>query len=114
MSSNTIFSGVPTLDDGTGTGVKSANEEWFTADVNDPQVPTGLTREQFIHFAIDTDSVVQYTLDSGANWVNFNSGAAIEAGDAFIFSYFVRAGDLVNIRATQAVTVIIARIDTNP
>jgi len=114
MSSNTIFSGVPILDDGTGAGVKTAQEEWFTTDVSDALVPTGLTREQFIHFAIDTDSAVQYTLDSGANWINFNSGAVISANDGFIFSYFVRAGDLINIRATQAVTVIFARVDTNP
>lgn len=114
MSSNTIFSGVPILDDGTGTGVKSGNEEWFTTDVDDTRVLAGLTREQFIHFAIDTDSVVQYTLDSGSNWINFNSGEIISANDGFIFSYFVRNGDLVNIRATQALTVIFARVDTNP
>jgi len=114
MSANSIRSGLPILDDGTGSGVKSANEEWFTTDIIDINIPTGLTREQTIHFALNTTSIVQYTLDSGVNWVNFNNGAPIDANNGFIFEYFARGADAVNIRCPIALTVIFARIDTKP
>jgi len=113
MSFNSIQSGLPVLDDGTGPGVKSASEAWFTLNITDPQIPLGLTRKQFIHFAINTTSVVQYTLD-GTNWVNFNNGNPIDANNGWSFEFFARNGDTVNIRATEAVTVIFARVDTQP
>lgn len=113
MSYNTIQSGLPVLDDGTGPGLKIANEPWFNTNITDPMIPMGLMREQTIHFAINTASVVQYTLD-GTNWVNFNNGNPIDANNGFIFSYFARNGDTVNIRATETLTVIFARVDTKP
>lgn len=35
MSYNLIASGLPVLDDGTGPGSKTANQEWFTSDASD-------------------------------------------------------------------------------
>lgn len=110
MSSNLIQSGLPILDDGTGAGVKTANQKWFTLDITDPTIPTNMTRKQIIHFAIDTSSVVQYTLDD-TNWVNFNNGNPIDNNNGFVFTYFARSGDTINIRATEALTVIFARVD---
>lgn len=113
MSSNTTRSGLPILDDGTGAGVKAADQKWFTSDIVDSSLPPGLTRKQKIHFAINTPSIVQYTLD-GTNWVNFNNGNPIDAHNGFMFPYFARSTDTINIRAKEAVTVIFARVDTEP
>lgn len=110
MSSNLIQSGLPILDNGTGAGVKSALQKWFSVDIADPTIPTGLSRKQRIHFAVNTTSIIQYTLD-GTNWVNFNNGNPIDANNGFMFSYFARKGDTINIRAREALTVIFARID---
>jgi hypothetical protein len=110
MSFNLIKSGLPILDDGTGAGVKLANAKWFTTNIIDTTIPSGMTRKQIIHFAINTNSVVQYTLDD-TNWVNFNNGNAIDSNNGFVFTYFARNGDTINIRATQALTVIFARVD---
>lgn len=108
---NLIASGLPTLDDGTGPGSKSANQEWFTSDVSDDLVPLNLSRQILIHLAINTASVVEYTLDSGTNWVAFNNKQQLDSNTGYEFSMRIRNGDLFNIRATGALTVIFARVD---
>lgn len=111
MSYNLIASGLPVLDDGTGPGVKSANQEWFTVDCIDTKIPLNLSRQILINFAIDTVSVVEYTLDSGANWVAFNNKQQLDSNTGYEFGLRIRNGDLFNIRATEALTVIFSRVD---
>lgn len=108
---NLIASGLPTLDDGTGPGSKSANQEWFTIDCSDTKVPVNLSRQILIHFAISTDSVIEYTLDSGSNWVAFNNKSPLSNNTGYELGLRIRNGDLFNIRATEALTVIFARVD---
>lgn len=108
---SSLFSGIPTIDDGTGPGAKTANQKWFTLDITNPFLPVDMSRSVIINFAIDTLSRVEYTLDN-TNWVSFNGGNPIGADAAFQFDFMMRKGDILNIRATIAVTVIFARVDT--
>jgi len=108
---SSLFSGLPTIDDGTGAGAKSANAKWFTADITNAFLPVNMSRKVIFNFAIDTSSRVEYTLDN-SQWVAFNNGNPVGANNAFQFDFMMRKGDIVNIRATQAVTVIFARVDT--
>lgn len=108
---SSLFSGLPIVDDGTGAGAKLANAKWFTADILNTFLPVNMSRKIIINFAIDTLSVVQYTLDN-TNWVAFNGGNPISSDVAFQFDFMMRKGDTLNIRAIGAVTVIFARVDT--
>ncbi len=111
--SHTLHSGIPTLDDGTGEGVKLALAKWFTLDITDPFLPAGMSRKVIIHFAINTSSRVEYTLNN-SDWVAFNNGNPIGPDIGFQLDFMSRTGDIINIRATNALTVIFARVDTVP
>ena len=111
--SHSLHSGIPTLDDGTGTGAKGQNIKWFTLDITDPFLPAGMSRKVIIHFAIDALSRVEYTLNN-SDWVSFNGGNPIAPDTGFQFDFMARTGDIINIRATKAVTVLFARVDTIP
>ncbi len=108
---SSLFSGLPTVDDGTGAGAKLANAKWFTADITNPFLPVNMSRKMIINLAIDTLSRVEFTLDN-TNWVAFNTGNPVSADVAFQFDLMMRKGDTLNIRAAVAVTVIYARVDT--
>ncbi len=90
--------------------VFSALGEWFASDITG-NIPTTLSQHWLIHFVISVNSVVQYTLNSGTNWYDFNNGSAIGADKGFLLDFTVRPGDTFNIRAIKAVTVRFARID---
>jgi hypothetical protein len=51
------------------TGAKAANAPWFDSDITNLNDSWNLV----IHITIETDSVVQYTLDGGKNWINLNN-----------------------------------------
>lgn len=92
----------------TTSGSKAQNAAWFGTAVA-PQVEYVPAA---IHFAIDTAATVQYTIDNGANWVNFREGTAIPANSGFEFSMSVIMSDRINLRHTNAtpVTVIFCRV----
>ena len=108
---SSLFSGLPTIDDGTGAGVKTANQKWFTADMTNDFLTVNMSRKVIFNLAINTSSRVEYTLDN-SNWVAFNNGNPIGANNAFQFDFMMRKGDTLNIRAALAVIVIFARVDT--
>jgi len=108
---SSLFSGLPTVDDGTGAGVKLANAKWFTTDITNPFLPVNMSRKIIFNFSIDTSAKVEYTLDN-INWVAFNGGNPVGANNAFQFDFMMRKGDILNMRAALAVTVIFARVDT--
>lgn len=105
-----LIDSIAILDDGTGIGSKSANQEWFSTDIYD--TITSTTRRRIrVHLAVNTDSVIEYTLDSGTNWVAFNNKHPVHNNCGYEFELSLQNGDLFNIRATQALTVIIARVE---
>lgn len=62
-----------------------------------------------LNFAIDTDSVVEITLDNGANWSALNAGNAFTAG-AYLIGVQLAFGDQFNIRATAGLTLTYFRV----
>jgi len=90
------------------SGVKAQNIEWFATDIkiND----TGKIRMNVVvNSAVD----VEITKDSGGVWIDLNSGNNLGIDDETNFSIPVRAGDLFNVRTTNAsgTTVRYCRLD---
>jgi hypothetical protein len=93
------------------TGAKAANAPWFDPDITNLKDSWNL----IIHIAIGTASVVQYTLDGGANWINLNRGDELGAGnDGYTFTIPVLKGDQFNLRHTNTaagdINIVIARL----
>ena len=105
-----LSQGLPILDDGTGVGAKSANQEWFSADIYDT-IPANNRRRIRIHIAVNTVSMVEYTMDSGVSWIALNNKQPLNSNTGYEFEMCLDGDDLFNIRATQALTVLIARVD---
>ncbi len=60
----------------------------------------------------ECDVLLNKAIDGGINFVAFNSGNQINANEGFQFGFMSRTGDIINIRAKNAVTVIFVRVDT--
>jgi len=91
--------------------VRIANAEWFTTDLTPSKTaPAGQGQKWTFHFSIDTESVVQYTLDSGITFVSLKEGAVHIANAGYEYTFIVDGGDQVNFRAVQAVTVNYSRV----
>jgi len=67
---------------GTASGAKAQNVEWFASDLTpDTSFANAKSATWRVSLNIATSVVVQYTLDSGANWYSFsdtNPTAGIE------------------------------------
>lgn len=83
---------------------KNANEEWFAEDVTINLSNAAIIAPIVIDFSYTVSSVIEYTLNSGANWIAFNNGSAIDGGQSLYIR--VTNGNLVNFRAAQAGSVI--------
>ena len=96
------------------TGAKAANEEWFTTDAT-PGTPQSINAPVFVlTFAMDTTSPVEISLDSGANFVALRDetgSPTFNANTTYSRPFPVRTGDQVNVRATNGVTLLFARLD---
>ncbi len=90
------------------TGSKGQNVEWMT-DYNVDDL--GKFR---CNIAVDTDSVVEYTIDSGSNWLQLNAGDALLAKCSYGFDIYVRAGDQLNFRSPTAGSrnLLLGRLDS--
>jgi len=90
-------------------GAKAQNDEWLVADLE----VDDLGKFRF-NIATSTAVVVEYTLNSGNNWLKLNGGTALIANSAFGFDLYVRAGDLINFRTPTGggTTLIIGRGDS--
>ena len=91
-------------DDNPITDPLNADDEWFAADIAIQLSADDLIAPVVIDFAYSASAIVEYTLDSGTNWVAFNNGVAVLGGQ----SRFIRVtnGDLLNFRAKTAGTII--------
>ena len=82
--------------------------EWLASDYE----ATDVGKLRF-NIAVDSAVIVEYTLNSGTDWVTINEGDALVADASYGFSIYIRAGDLVNFKSPSAgtTTVIIGRLD---
>ena len=92
------------------TGAKAANAPWFDSDITNLNDSWNLV----IHIAIETASVVQYTLDGGTKWINLNKGENLVAGSGYTFNIPIMKDDAFNLRHTNTaagdVNIVIARL----
>ncbi len=79
---------------------KNADEEWFAEDITILLSSDDIITTVVADFSYDTSSIIQYTLNSGAIWNDFNNGTAIVGGQ----SRFIRltTGVQLNFRARSA------------
>ena len=91
------------------TGVKVQFAEWLT---NDYEV-TDLGKFR-CNIALSADTVVEYTVDSGVNWLMLNNGDVLKANCSYGFDIYVRAGDLINFRTTTTGNrlLLLGRLDS--
>jgi hypothetical protein len=64
--------------------------------------------------AVSADSVVEVTVDSGANWLKLNSGDTLKGGCFYGFDIYVRPGDLINFRTPSGGNrfLLLGRLDS--
>ena len=89
---------------------KAVNIEWFAADVTQADTAVGKARQFRIYYTTSLAVAIQYTIDSGANWITLET-SAINTYRAPIYIPIID-GDLFNMRhVTAADTVIVCRAD---
>ena len=91
---------------------KSGNEEWFAEDIVPLLSNTNIIATIVVDFAFSVSSIVEYTLDSGANWIAFNNGDAVAGGQSRFIE--VTTGVTVNLRATTGGNLIRVIVSSVP
>ena len=90
-------------------GAKAKDVEWLGTDfaVDD------LGKFRF-NICVTPSAIVEYTVNSGDDWMNINAGDALSNNGAHGFDIYVRAGDLINFRTptTGGTTVVLGRLDS--
>ena len=61
---------------------KGIDVEWFAEDITVKLSNVNILATIVVDFAFDVTSVIEYTLDSGTNWVAFNNGDAVAGGQS--------------------------------
>jgi len=85
-------------------GVKSANEEWFATDYDNPS--SKLMQIIFFEYGISVaGGLVQYTLDGGLTFHDARNGELTKAGSTDIKQIVLPPGAQFNMRSVQAVTL---------
>lgn len=79
---------------------RNANEEWFAEDIT--VLTSGMNRGATIvvDFSFSVPTIVEYTLDGGTTFIEFNQGIALMGGQSRYIR--VTSGVRVNFRATEA------------
>ena len=91
---------------------RNTGEEWFAADVSQAPEASGKARQFRIYYTTAGAVAVEYTLDSGANWIAIET-SAIDTYRAPIYIP-IRDGDLFNMRHGTAATspLVVCRVDS--
>lgn len=93
-----INTGIRKIGDQITTPVaKGIDVEWFTEDITILLSNTDILGTIVVDFAFDVSTVVEYTLDSGTNWIAFNNGDPVVGGQSRFID--VTDGVIVNFRA---------------
>ena len=90
-------------------GSFAQNAEWLVSDFK--CVDLGKFR---VNIVVSTASVVEYTVDSGTNWIKINEGKALVINAGYGFDVYVRAGDQMNFRSPTSgtTTLVLGRLDS--
>lgn len=91
---------------------KGTDVEWFAEDITVLLSSVDILGTLVVDFAFDVSSVVEYTLDSGDNWIAFNNGAAVVGGQSRFID--VTTGVLVNFRAKTGGNLIRCIVSSVP
>ena len=102
IASNSIFTVVS----------KDADEEWFDEDIIVLLSGGNVLGTLVVDFAFSIPTVVEYTLNSGANWVKFNNGATVDGGQSRFID--VTTGNQVNFRAVFGANLIRCIVSSVP
>ena len=90
-------------------GTFGQNVEWLGTDhrVDD----LGKYR---VNVVVSTESVVEYTLNSGTLWIKINEGQALKIRGGYGFDIYVRANDRLNFRSPTSgtTTLSLLRVDS--
>jgi len=91
------------------TGNFIQNAEWLGTDF----AVTDLGKFR-CNIVVSTASAVDYTINSGANWIKINEGKALVANAGYGFDIYVRAGDQINFRSPTSgtTTLVLGRLDS--
>ena len=96
------------------SGARAANAVWFATAVQ-PGAPMSITAPVFVlTFAIDTASPVEISLDNGVTFVilrDETGATSFAANTNYSRTIPVRDLDQFQVRATNAVTIVYARLD---
>lgn len=91
---------------------RNSFEEWFSEDITVLLSKTDVLATLVVDFAYSISSLVQFTLDSGTNWISFNNGEAVVGGQSRFID--VTTGVQVNFRAQQSGTLVRCIVSSVP
>ena len=91
---------------------RNTGEEWFATDVSQATEAAGEARKVRIYYTTAGAVDVEYSIDSGANWITIET-SAIDTYRAPIYIP-IRDGDLFNMRHGTAATTptVVCRVDS--
>lgn len=95
-----------------GSTARDPNDEWFAEDITVLLSNTDRLATLVVDFAFDETTIVEYTLNSGTNWIAFNNGDTITGGQSRFID--VTTGVQVNFRATLAGNLIRCIVSSVP
>ncbi len=91
---------------------KGIDVEWFAEDITVLLSNVNILGTIVVDFAFSVSSVMEYTLDSGDNWISFNNGDAIVGGQSRFID--VTKDVAVNFRAKTGGTLIRCIVSSVP
>jgi len=108
-----MITGIRKIGDQITTPIaKGTDVEWFAEDITILLSNTDILGTIVVDFAFSVPSIMEYTLDSGTNWIAFNNGDAVTGGQ----SRFIDVTDdvLVNFRAKTGGTLVRCIVSSVP
>lgn len=108
-----IIVGIRKIGDSITTPIaKGIDVEWFAEDITVLLSDTDRLATIVVDFAFSVSSIIEYTLDSGTNWIAFNNGDPVTGGQSRFID--VTTGVLVNFRAKTGGTLIRCIVSSVP
>ena len=91
---------------------KGIDVEWFAEEITVLLSNVNILGTIVVDFAFDVSSIIEYTLDSGTNWIEFNNGEEVVGGQSRFID--VTSGVLVNFRAKTGGNLIRCIVSSVP
>lgn len=91
---------------------KGSDVEWFAADIVPLLSSVNVLATLVVDFAFSVSTIVEYTLDGGANFIAFNNGDAVVGGQSRFID--ITTGVTVNFRAKTGGTLIRCIVSSVP